>query len=64
MDGMLEGWWVHWWREGNLRAEGELRRGVEEGPWRFWHSDGSRNREDTGVYSDGLPSVEDWDGSA
>ena len=52
VDGLLEGWWVHWWQNGVKRAEGEMRRGRQEGPWKFWHQDGSRDREATGIYSD------------
>jgi antitoxin component YwqK of YwqJK toxin-antitoxin module len=52
VDGLLEGWWVHWWQSGLKRAEGEMRRGRQEGPWKFWHQDGSRDREATGIYAD------------
>ena len=56
VDGELEGWWEQWWINGVKRAVGEYRRNKQEGPWLAWHSDGSRDRSGTGVYSDDRPS--------
>ena len=63
VDGLLEGWWVHWWVNGRKRAEGELRRGKQEGPWSFWHSDGSRDRSATGLYVEDERSQTPWGSS-
>ncbi len=44
LDGHVHGEWHYWWPGGNLQAQGEYVRGKKDGPWRFWHWDGSEDR--------------------
>jgi antitoxin component YwqK of YwqJK toxin-antitoxin module len=53
-DDVPSGTWRQWSREGVLLSEGEILNGSRSGPWRVWHEDGHVDREQTGLYRDGV----------
>ena len=57
VDGVEEGNWVYFHRNGKKRAQGEMRAGERHGVWRFWHNSGKKQAK--GEYISGRKS-EAW----
>ena len=53
MNGVQEGAYTEWWRSGQVKAKGDYKAGVYEGPWQFWSAEGQLDASRSGRYSKG-----------
>ena len=54
LNGLMQGPWKRWHRNGQVAGEGRLEAGMFEGPWQAWNEDGSVNAQQTGTYHEGV----------
>ena len=57
-DGLKDGAWKEFYRNGTLKAEGSYNNGVKAGRWKYYHKNG--NIEQTGVYGKDGKLKGDW----
>ena len=52
-DGVLEGQWVNYFANGQLRYKGSYKNGKKEDEWVDYRRDGTVNSERSGIFKDG-----------
>ena len=53
-NGKEEGFWVRYYRNGQLKDKGKYKNGKFDGPWILYNLDGSINPKYTGVFDNGV----------
>ena len=53
LDGKLEGYFIHYWENGQLQTKGTYKNGLKEGRWVYYASDGTLFKGLTGIYKNG-----------
>ena len=53
-DGKRESSWTIYYKSGQLKYKGGFKNGKKEDSWKFYNEDGSVDKQNTGIYKNGV----------